>query len=136
MCQSNDIVYNEKELKNNTFFLHISAKAQEAPKKPVQLIWNYQNRFAYAFTQMSAREGLKGYGEKAAEVLIAEWKQLDEKKVFHGVKFNGTTTEQQSKALRLVQLIKEKRCGKIKGYTYADGCKKQAYINKEDSDIT
>ena len=131
--RSNDITYNEKELKNNTFSLHISTEAQQAPKKPAQLIWNYDNRFAYAFTQMSAREGLKRYGEKAAEALIAEWKQLDDKKVFHGVKFKDTTPEQRSKALRLVQLIKEKRCGKIKGRTCADGRKQRAYINQEDS---
>ena len=130
---TNDIVYNEKELKNNTFSLHISTQAQETPKKPAQLVWNYQNRFSYAFTQMSAREGLKRYRERAAEALIAEWKQLDDKKVFHGVKFNDTTPEQRRKALGLVQLIKEKRCGKIKGHTCADGRKQQAYINQEDS---
>ena len=48
---------------------------------------------------MSAKEGLKRYGKRAAEALIVEWKQLDEKKVFHGVKFQDTTYEQRSKAL-------------------------------------
>ena len=72
-------------------------------------------------TQMSANEGLKRFGEKAADALIKEWKQLDELDVFEGMFFNQLTSEDRSKALRLVQLIKEKRCGKIKGRTCADG---------------
>ena len=125
--------YNEKDLQNNAFTLHISTKQQDTPKPPSTLPWDYQNKFAYAFTQMSAREGLRRFGTKAAEALIAEWKQLDEKKVFHGVKFEDTNHEQRSKALRLVQLIKEKRCGKIKGRTCADGRKQREYIKDEDS---
>ena len=125
--------YNEKDLQNNAFTLHITPAQQELPKAPSTLPWDYRNKFAYAFTQMSAREGLRRFGVKAAEALISEWKQLDEKKVFHGVKFEDTNYEQRSKALRLVQLIKQKRCGKIKGRTCADGRKQKEYIKEEDS---
>jgi hypothetical protein len=58
---------------------------------------------------------------------------LDKKKVFHGVHFNNTTLEQCSKALRLVQLIKERRCRKIKGQTCADGREQREYVKEEDS---
>ena len=74
---------------------------------------------------MSAKEGLRKFGEKAAEALITEWRQLDEKNVFHGLYFKDTTVEQRKNALRLVQLIKQKRCGKIKGGTCADGRKQR-----------
>ena len=82
---------------------------------------------------MSANEGLKRFGEKAADALIKEWKQLDELDVFEGMFFNQLTSEDRSKALRLVQLIKEKRCGKIKGRTCADGRKQRSYINPEEA---
>jgi hypothetical protein len=133
MRPSQNASYNEKELKNNAFTLHITSQQQNLPKSPPSLSWDYQNKFAYAFTQMSAREGLRRFGDKAADALISEWKQLDEKKVFHGVHFKDTSYEQRSKALRLVQLIKQKRCGKIKGRTCADGRKQKEYIKEEDS---
>jgi hypothetical protein len=123
----------KKDLKNNTFTLHINAEDQLLPKKPPSLPWNYNHRFNFAFNQMSAKEGLRKFGEKAAEALIKEWKQLDEKNVFHGLYFHETTPEQRKQALHLVQLIKEKRCGKIKGRTCADGRKQRQYINQEDS---
>ena len=130
---STNPTYNETELSKNNFTLHISSADQLLPKKPTPLPWEYNNRFNYAFNQMSAKEGLRKFGEKAAEALITEWRQLDEKNVFHGLYFKDTTVEQRKNALRLVQLIKQKRCGKIKGRTCADGRKQRQYINQEDS---
>ena len=125
--------YNEKDMRLNEFTLHIDTYDQLHPKPPSKTHWDYNNRFEFAFTQMSAKEGLRRFGEKAAEALIKEWQQLDEKKVFHGIHFKDTTSEQRKGALRLVQLIKQKRCGKIKGRTCADGRKQRQYINQEDS---
>ena len=94
---------------------------------------DYNGRFAFAFTQMSAREGIKRFQEKAIEALITEWKQLDEKQVFTGIKYSDLNPEQRKSALRLVQLIKQKRCGKIKGRTCADGRKQRDYILNSDA---
>ena len=58
---------------------------------------------------------------------------MDKLEVFEGAYFNGVTREHRRKALRLVQLIKKKRCGKIKGRTCADGRKQRSYISKEDA---
>ena len=93
----------------------------------------FSSRYGFAFTQMSAREGLRRFGERAANALITEWLQLDRLDVFEGVKFASITPENRKKALRLVQLIKEKRCGKIKGRTCADGRKQRSYIAEEDA---
>jgi hypothetical protein len=93
----------------------------------------FNNKFAFAFTQMSAREGLRRFGEKAANALIDEWKQLDDKNVFDGVYYSALNKEQRQKALRLVQLIKEKRDGKIKGRTCADGRKQREYVDDSES---
>ena len=106
------------------------------PKSPQPLSFiNYNGRYSFAFTQMSAAEGLKRYGDKAAEALVKEWKQLHDLEVFEGYEFNKLTTAQRASALRLVQLIKEKRCGKIKGRTCADGRKQRDTVDSADSTL-
>lgn len=91
------------------------------------------NLYEIACTQMSAREGLKRFGEKAETALVTEWIQLDSLGVYEGKKWYQLTKEQRRRAMRLVQLIKEKRCGKVKGRTCVDGRPQRAYIAKEDS---
>ena len=58
---------------------------------------------------------------------------MDDLDVFEGVYYYTLTKEQRSKALRLVQLIKEKHCGKIKGRTCADCRPQPAYIPEEEA---
>ena len=43
------------------------------------------------------------------------------------------TSKQKTDALNLIKIVKEKRCGKIKGRAVADGRKQRKYIKKEDS---
>jgi hypothetical protein len=103
------------------------------PISPTISPYNFNGRYGFAMTQMTAREGLRRFGERAAEALVKEWVQLNDKGVFEGVRFDDVTPEQRSKALRLVQLIKEKRCGKIKGRTCADGRKQRNFINPDEA---
>jgi hypothetical protein len=70
---------------------------------------------------MSAKRGLKMFGEEAANAIITEFTQLHNKKVFEGRHFNDMTPEEKKGALRAITVIKEKQCGKIKGRTVADG---------------
>jgi hypothetical protein len=89
--------------------------------------------FGFACTQMTAKEGLKRFGKDAEDALLAEWKQLDNLNVYSGVHWNDLTPEERSRALRLVQLLKLKRCGRLKGRTCADGRKQRRYILPEDA---
>jgi ABC-type transport system involved in cytochrome bd biosynthesis, ATPase and permease components len=88
---------------------------------------------AWACTQMTAKEGLKRFGKDAEDALLIEWKQLDRLKVYSGVHWNDLTPEERSRALRLVQLLKLKRCGRLRGRTCADGRKQKKYILPEDA---
>ena len=72
-------------------------------------------------TQMSAAAGIKRYGQPAIDALLKEFLQLDEQAVFDPKHAHELTREQKREALRSVNLIKEKRCGKIKGRSCADG---------------
>ena len=46
---------------------------------------------------------------------------------------DSLTKQQKRDALRVVNLIKEKRCGKIKGRTCADGRPQRKYVPREES---
>ena len=52
---------------------------------------------------------------------MKEFAQLNKRSVFEGIFAQTLTKEQKAEALRAINLIKEKRCGMIKGRTIADG---------------
>jgi hypothetical protein len=81
---------------------------------------------------MTAKRGLKTFGDRAIKALIKEFSQLNDKDVFDPMYFKNLTLQQRKDALRAIALIKEKRSGKIKGRTCADGRKQRAYMNPED----
>jgi len=87
----------------------------------------------YSFTQMSAKRGIAVFGKKAIEAIFKEFKQLHDKGVFRPIDPKSLTPDQKRKALREITIIKEKRCGKIKGRTCADGRPQRNYISKDES---
>ena len=103
----------------------------------VRAPFDYTNRYGYAahmlMVQVSAKKGLKLFGERAAVAIITEFKQLHDKAVFKPVAQHSIPYEEKRKALRAITLVQEKRCGKIKGRTVADGSSQREYINAEDA---
>ena len=97
----------------------------------------FSNRYGYALhvimTQMSAKKGLRMFGDRAAEAIIKEFKQLHEKNVFKPREFDSLSHEERKKALRAITLISEKRDGKIKGRTVADGRAQREYTDEADA---
>ena len=84
-------------------------------------------------TQMSATKGIKLHGERAVEALLKEFAQLDNMNTFRPIKADSISKQERSKALRLINLIKEKRDGTLKGRTCADGRSQRSYISKEEA---
>jgi hypothetical protein len=84
-------------------------------------------------TQMSASAGIKKHGKTAIDALFREFAQLNDKSVFEGMDPQSLTPEQKKAALRAVNVIKEKRCGKIKGRTCADGRKQRQLYEKAET---
>ena len=88
--------------------------------------------------QMSAKRGIKLFGEKAISAMIKEFSQLNSgvtpgKPVVEPVDANSLTKEQRKKALEMVNIIAEKRCGKLKGRSCADGSQQRKYLAPEES---
>ena len=91
-------------------------------------------------TQMPARIGIRKYGEEAIAAMFKKLKQLNDGAVkelnhpviwpIHPSKINN---EEKKRALDAVNLIKKKRCGKIKGKTCADGSKQKYFLRHNES---
>jgi hypothetical protein len=85
----------------------------------------------FIFNQMTATAGIKKHGDKAVDALFKEFCQLHEKNIFEPVKSNSLSHTQRREALRAIKLIKEKRCGKLKGRTCAEGSTQRDKYPKE-----
>ena len=89
--------------------------------------------FAVTMTHMSANAGLKKHGKKAEEALLAEFSQLEDLDVYEPLDPNKPTRAQKKAALRAINLIKEKRCGRLKGRTVADGRPQRNMYDKSET---
>jgi Reverse transcriptase (RNA-dependent DNA polymerase)/Zinc knuckle len=112
---------------DHQFLVQASESLNESPID----MHRYINGFL--FTQMSARAGIKKHGQKAIDALLVEFGQLREKEVLKPVDVTTLTDEQKASALPAVNLIKEKRDGKIKGRTCADGSSQRALYPREET---
>ena len=85
------------------------------------------------YAQVGMKEGVRRHGDRALDALLFELTQLDEKETFRPLLASSMTKEERKMALNLLTIIKEKRCGKIKGRVVADGRKQKMYVSKEES---
>jgi Reverse transcriptase (RNA-dependent DNA polymerase) len=83
--------------------------------------------------QMNVNKGLKQFGEKGADAVIEEMRQLHYRNVIKPVYRDSLTQEQRRKALRYLMFLKQKRCGKIKARGCADGRPQRLYKTKEET---
>ena len=81
---------------------------------------------------MTAKKGVKEFGDRAIQAIIKEYDQLDKKNAFKPRLAKSLTPEERARALRSITLIKEKRSGVIKGRTVADGRPQRKYKAPED----
>jgi len=87
----------------------------------------------FMMTQMTAKAGIKKHGQVAVDALVNEFAQLDDKNVFEPLHGDSLTWEEKKAALDAISVIKEKRCGKIKGRTVANGSKQRNLYTKEET---
>ena len=92
-----------------------------------------RNVIGLCMLQVSAKKGIKMFGERALEALAKEYAQLDSLDVFIPMLAAELTFEQRRNALNAIDLIAEKRCGKIKGRTVADGRKQRPFYSKYET---
>jgi Reverse transcriptase (RNA-dependent DNA polymerase) len=91
---------------------------------------NNQQSFVETY---SLKKGLKHFGTKGYEAAIGEMKQLHERAVFIPVDVNTLTQQEKKRAMDSLIFLVEKRDGRVKARTCANGSTQRGYINKEDS---
>jgi len=113
---------------------HISSYNHALARKLVGKSYN-QTAFQIGtcLSQMSAKKGIKMFGNRAIEAMTKEYKQLDDLQVFTPRWEKSLSLEEKKKALHTIDLIKEKRSGLIKGRTVVDGRAQRDTYSKEDT---
>ena len=84
---------------------------------------------------MSAEKGIRTFGYKAIQVVLIKLSQLDEKGMVEPLDTDKISFQQKKDALRTVSFFKQKRRGRLKSRTCADGSKQRPYITKEGSSL-
>ena len=90
------------------------------------------------FTQKSANARFKKYGQPAVAAMIKEFTQLNEgtvpgKPVVRPIDAASLSPLEKKKAMPVVNLIKEKHDGVLKGRTCADRSKQRKYFRQDES---
>jgi hypothetical protein len=106
---------------------------QAADKMDELLDGIYKYIFGHIMTQMTATAGIKKHGQAAVDALLQEFCQLDSKSVFEPLDASTLTASQKRESLRAVNLINEKRSGKLKGRTCAYGRSQRSKYTKEET---
>ena len=85
-----------------------------------------------AMTQYSLKKGLKKFGKRAEDAITKEFLQLHLMGTFQPIYASDLSDEEKAAALESLMFLKEKRDGKIKGRTCADGRKQRETSEKQD----
>ena len=98
------------------------------------IAYNFLNEQLHqSHTQMTAKRGIKKHGDRAIEALLKELAQLEDMNTFEPQQAQKLTHQQRIEALRIINLIKEKRDNTLKGRTCVDGRPQREYISKEQA---
>ena len=89
--------------------------------------------YGFLMEQMSAKKGLRQFGQKGADALMKELQQLIDRRVMHPRDATTLSRSEKYSTLKYLMFRKEKRCGKVKGRGCADGRKQQLYKSKEET---
>ena len=77
--------------------------------------------------------GIKKHGGRAVDAMFMEFSKLEDKSVFSRIMPGKLAATQKREALPDVNLIIEKRCGKLKGRTCTDSTTQRKHYTKEET---
>jgi Reverse transcriptase (RNA-dependent DNA polymerase) len=89
--------------------------------------------YGLLFTQMTAQKGIKKHGQSAMDALRKEFEQFRVMDVLEPLDPFQLSDELKSESLRALSVIKEKRDGRLKGRTVADGSAQKGKFSKSET---
>ena len=98
----------------------------------------YDKALHVMFTQMSVHKGIKLFGERVIAAMMKELKQLNDgvipgNPVIEPIPFDKLTSKDKNEALEAVNIIAEKRIGKIKGRMCANGYRQRKNLKEGEN---
>ena len=114
----------------------VRMKLRERQQKtdPVHLVGRgYEDQFQFLTAQMTAKRGLKCFGQQGADAIVSEMQQLHDRQVIKPRMAHTLTKGQRRQALRYLMFLKQKRCGRIKARGCADGRIQRLWKSKEET---
>ena len=82
---------------------------------------------------MSAKRGLRQFGQRGADTLMKELQQLIDQRVMRPRDARTLSQGGKKSTLKYLMFLKEKHCGKVKGWGCTDGRKQRLYKSKEET---
>ena len=92
----------------------------------------YTNLEAF-LVQINEKKGIEKDGMRSIQSILQEFTQFYGKQVVAPINLDTLSHEEINKCLRAINLIIEKRNGRLKARTYTDEHKQRSYITKEES---
>jgi hypothetical protein len=81
----------------------------------------------------SLKKGLQKFGEKGHDAAFGEMKQLHDRQAFKPVNISTLSQEEKRRALDSLIFLVEKRDGRVKARTCANGSTQRVYMSKEEA---
>ena len=92
------------------------------------------NEQAHQYVQSySLRKGLQHFGENGRNAAISEMKQLHDRAVFEPIHINEMTQVERRRAMESLIFLVEKRDGRIKARTCANGSTQRLYTERDEA---
>ena len=95
-------------------------------------IWGPSD-YNFLTEQMSAKRGLRQFGQRGADTLMKELQQLINCRVMRPRDARTLSQGEEKSALKYLMFLKEKRCRTVKGWGWADGRKQRLYKSNEET---
>ena len=107
-------------------------------QRAVNVIFSQLEDDEQKFKDMPASKGMRLFGERAVAACLKEFTQLSEgvtpgKPVIEPVNVSSVSAEERKQALEAVNLIKMKRCGKVKFRSCANGSEQWKYLKEDEN---
>ena len=80
------------------------------------------------YSQIQAKKGIYMFWQWAVVAKLKEYRKIHDMKIMGYLDPDTLISQQKKDNLRTINLIKEKRCGKIKGCTYEYGSTQRKHI--------
>ena len=102
-------------------------------EEPIELQPGEELVFGAIMAQLSLKQGLKKWGQRGADSVMKEMRQMHDLQAFFPRDPKTMTKQQRIQALSSLIFLKEKANGEIKSRTCINGAPQRKYIKKEDA---